>query len=72
MKEDRRLRVLKKKVLGKLFGTKMEELTRDLRILQFTKYNLDDKKKRRTGWSGHAVHRRKRRGKVLAGCGGEI
>jgi hypothetical protein len=49
MKEEHRLRVLKKKVLGKLFGTKMEEVTRDLIILQFTKYYLDDKKRRRTG-----------------------
>lgn len=39
--------MLKKKVLGSLFGTKMEEVTRDLRILQFTKYYLDQKKKDR-------------------------
>jgi len=53
--------VLKKKVMGKLFGTKMGEVTRDLRILQFTKYYLDDKQ-RRTGWAVHAAHRGKRRG----------
>jgi len=47
MKEEHRLRLLKKKVLGRLFGTKVEEVTRDLRILQFTKYYLDDKKKKR-------------------------
>jgi len=41
MKEEHRLRLLKKKVLGRLFGTKMEEVTRELRNLQFSKYYLD-------------------------------
>jgi hypothetical protein len=43
VREEHRFRVFKNKVLGTLFGTKMEEITRDLRILQFTKYYLDGK-----------------------------
>jgi len=42
MTEEWRLRVLKKKVLGKLLGNKVEEVTRDLKTLQFTKYYFDD------------------------------
>jgi hypothetical protein len=59
MKGKHRLRVLKKKVLGKVFGAKMEEVTEDLRILQFTKCYLDDKIKDRMS---KAAHRGKGRG----------
>ena len=71
MKEEHRLRLLKKKVLGRLFGTKVEEVTRDLRILQFTKYYLDDKKKKR-GQDEQGMQHTGWRGEVHTGCGGEI
>jgi hypothetical protein len=59
MREKHKLRVLKKKVLGKVFGAKMEEVREDLRILWLTKYYLEDKIKDRMS---RTVRRGKRRG----------
>ena len=47
----------------------MEKVTRDLRILQFTKYYLDDKKG--GGQDEQGMQHTGGRGEVLTGCGGE-
>jgi hypothetical protein len=77
LKEERRLRVWENRVLGRIFGLKRDEVTREWRKLHIEELNdLQSSpnivrviKSRRMGWEGHVVCIRERKGvyRVLVG-----
>ena len=74
LREERRLRVLENRVLGRIFGLKREEVTRELRKLHNEELNdlysssniVRVIKSRRKRWAGHVRRMDERRGTYRA------